>query len=141
MTEPEQPVIITDKRGRGAAPAPAHPELTPEQAEELMQQQVRDELQREEETSDAIPALTAFLVVIDHLGGAKAMSDCNTNVHIDREATVDDMHNGCSLVMRDIQAATTAKHVVFGMQVSAAALQEKRAAVGMLDGLRGGRPR
>lgn len=141
MTEPEH-IVVTDKRKKGAAPAPEHPVLTEGEADALLAQQVREELEREENAEpEGLPALTAFYVVIDHQGGAKAMSDCNTMLHLDREATVDDMHNGCSIVLRDIQAATTAKHVVFGMQVSAAAMQEKRAAVQTLDSLRGGRPR
>lgn len=108
----------------------------------LLQLQAEEEQERE----DAGPeydraAMTAFVIVIDHNGGATASSDLNEHLLIDREATVDDMFAGAQNVIRDIQAATTARHVVFGMQVTAQAMTEKRAAVQTLDRMRTGRPR
>jgi hypothetical protein len=128
MSEPQQPITITDKRKKAGEPPPMHPALSQEEAAALMQQQVQEELERDGEKRDAgevRQALTAFLVVVGHDGSAVATSDVNTQLVIDREATVDDMFAGASIVVRDINAATTSKHVVFGLNVSAQAMQEK----------------
>lgn len=105
------------------------PELTEDERTELLALQVREDMERdkaEQAEGDLIPALTAFLVIVGHDGSARATSDVNTNLVIDREATVDDMFAGASIVVRDINAATNSKHVVFGLSVSAQAMQEKQ---------------
>lgn len=104
--------------------------LSPEEGQELLRLQAEEESARAEEEANAgIPARTAFLVIMGHDGTATASSDCNQNVVIDREASIEDMYAGAAIVLRDIEASITAKHVVFGMQVSAQAMQEKAMAV------------
>lgn len=118
------------KKGMLSA-AKGTPGLTDDERAELLALQVREDVEREkaqQAQGDLIPALTAFLVIVGHDGSARATSDVNTNLVIDREATVDDMFSGASLVVRDINAATNSKHVVFGLSVSAQAMQEKQQA-------------
>lgn len=104
--------------------------LSEEEGQELLRLQAEEDSARQEEEANAgIPARTAFLVIMGHDGTAQASSDCNLDVVIDREASIEDMYAGAAIVIRDIEASITAKHVVFGMQVSAQAMQEKAAAV------------
>lgn len=116
-------------------------ELTEEEGGELLQLQVAEEEARQEAAlgeGETVSALTAFLVIVGHDGSARATSDVNSNLLIDREANVDDMFTGASIVVRDINAATTSKHVVFGLNVSAAAMAEKQQALQMAQRLQGG---
>lgn len=104
--------------------------LSEEEGQELLRLQAEEEAARQEEEANAgIPARTAFLVIMGHDGTATASSDCNQDVVIDREASIEDMYAGAAIVLRDIEASITAKHVVFGMQVSAQAMQEKAQAL------------
>ena len=47
---------------------------------------------------------------------------------LERLAGIDDMYSASSIVVRDIQASMTSKQVVFGLQVSAQAMSEKKTA-------------
>lgn len=108
--------------------SPENPPLTEQEQAELLELQAAEDQARDEqeaEDGDAVPALTAFLVIVGHDGSARATSDVNINMVIDREANVDDMFSGASIVIRDINAAMAGKHTVFGLQVSAQAMKEK----------------
>lgn len=133
-TEPAAVTIDRLERIQQIVEAGRERDLTAEEAKELLDLQAAEDQQRQDEAPpDAIPALTAFLVIVGHDGSARATSDVNVNLLIDREANVDDMFTGASLVVRDINAATTSKHVVFGLNVSAQAMQEKAQAMRMVQ--------
>jgi len=90
---------------------------------------------QQEQDGESIDVLTAFVVFVGHDGSARASSDMNAVYSIDREANVDDMFSGCSLVVRDINASMASKHTVFGLQVSAQAMSQQAQAAKMMQGL------
>lgn len=119
--------------------------LDPEQAAELLRLQVEEE-EGASQPSERTQLMTAFLVLIGHDGSVTATSDVNLEMDLDRVANVDDMDAGCHIVTRDIAASMTAKQVVFGLQVSAQAMQQQSQQAQMmqrlspnLGGRRGGR--
>lgn len=119
----------------------AERDLTQEEAGELLRLQAAEDTGVAE---DAVyPVATAFLVLVHHDGTVQANPDVNIIMAAERLASIDDMYAGCSVVVRDIQASMTAKQVVFGLQVSAQAMQEKSRAVQMAQSLQqpGGRRR
>lgn len=106
--------------------------------EELLRLQAEQDSADQEDAdrfADYQKGVTAFLVIVDHQGKATATSDVNMDIIVDREATIDDMYAGCSVVLRDIQASMTAGQVVFGLQVSAQAMKEKNAAMQVAQSL------
>ncbi len=88
-----------------------------------------------------IDARTAFLVIIGHDGSARATSDVNTLLTIEHEANVDEMFTGACIIKRDIEASIASKHVVFGLNVSAQAMQEKAMAIQQANMMQGRSPR
>ena len=119
--------------------------LLEEEAAELLRLQVEEE-EGASQPSERTQLMTAFLVLVGHDGSVTATSDVNLEMDIDRVANVDDMDAGCHIVTRDIQASMTAKQVVFGLQVSAQAMQQQSQQAQMLQrlapnvgGRRGGR--
>lgn len=110
--------------------------LTEEERGELLTLQAEEDEAHQEQkraAENVTEALTAFLVIVGHDGSARATSDVNMDLVIDREATVDDMFGGSSIVIRDINAAMASKHTVFGLNVSAQAMQEKAMATRLLQ--------
>ena len=64
---------------------------------------------------EATKATTAFLVVCYSDGRKAAISDVNTLLELEREATLNDMYDGAGQVMRDIEIMMTTNHVVQNM--------------------------
>lgn len=125
------------------AKARADTELTDDEKVEMLRLQGEEQdAAKEAEANAPLAVRTAFLVIIGHDGTATATSDCNQSIEIDREASIDDMYAGAAIVLRDIDASIAAKHVVFGLNVSAQAMQEKQMAVRAMQQLQqpGGRP-
>lgn len=58
---------------------------------------------------DAHHAVTAFLVIIEKDGTARAMSDVNYDLVLERGPTPDDMWRGAAEVAKDVQMAQTAQ--------------------------------
>ena len=119
--------------------------LTAAQAAELLHLQVEEE-EGATQPSERTQLMTAFLVLVGHDGSVTATSDVNLEMDLDRVANVDDMDAGCHIVARDIAASMTAKQVVFGLQVSAQAMQQQSQQAQMMQrlspnigGRRGGR--
>ena len=119
--------------------------LLEEEAAELLRLQVEEE-EGASQPSERTQLMTAFLVLVGHDGSVTATSDVNLEMDLDRVANVDDMDAGCHIVTRDIAASMTAKQVVFGLQVSAQAMQQQSQQAQMmqrlspnLGGRRGGR--
>ena len=108
-------------------------QLTAEQGAEMLRLQAAEDEDAVED--DSVLALTAFIVVIGHDGSVKASHDVNQALSLDRLATIDDMDAGCAIVRRDIQASMTAGQVVFGLQVSAQAMGEKKASMDAMNRL------
>ena len=63
-----------------------------------------------DETSDALPVRTAFLVFVDEDGHALATSDLGMKITRRYLPSFDDMYGACSQVMRDIQVSATAQN-------------------------------
>ena len=119
--------------------------LLEEEAAELLRLQVEEE-EGASQPSERTQLMTAFLVLVGHDGSVTATSDVNLEMDLDRVANVDDMDAGCHIVARDIAASMTAKQVVFGLQVSAQAMQQQSQQAQMMQrlspnigGRRGGR--
>lgn len=113
--------------------------LTEEEGHELLNLQAQQQ-EADQAGGVAHEALTAFLVIVGHDGTAQATHDVNINLSIDREATVDDMYHGVCIVKRDIDASITSRQVVFGLNVSAQAMQEKAAAIQQASMMQGRPP-
>lgn len=100
---------------------------TPEEREELLRLQgEQEEADKQASSEDSIDAVTAFLVIVYRDGSARATTDVNTMLTIDREANIDDMYGASSQVLRDIDATVTARNVVFGMQQGVQHLAERQ---------------
>jgi uncharacterized Zn finger protein (UPF0148 family) len=131
-----------DRIAEFRAKAAAGEELTDEEQQELLRLQ-GEQMEAEKAAEEAelgVSAKTAFLVIIGHDGSATATTDMDQLVNIDREASIDDMYAGASIVVRDIEASLAAKHVVFGIQVAGQAMAEKRQAVQTMQNLQMGAP-
>ena len=77
----------------------------------------------------------AFVVIVDFDGSAYATADLTQELDVETVATPYHMFSACSHVIRDLQAIENAKHVMMGIQQTAARAGQMRQAQATARGL------